>query len=330
MAKAETAPFQRLSPKTVKPLDRIEKLYLQGLENAKKNYDNAAKAETVGNKKTAEDIGEKYSVTVPMNTEAKSDYGKPITVEDVMTLRSMGRKNVNGFTTEDIKKSEKWAYKFYKELGTKSPFFRAWYGDWRAYDTTPVKVANIPEYVATNSARTQNRGEVRNNDTSLYGNSKGWEIHISREGETNTISHSGGERLSEFGLSGIKQLIENAVLLDTEVHEHHSNNAKNDLIAFDHKLYALGKNTFGSVDLYRITVEEYFQDKSHPDKKKFHNLKYIKKWQKTSADALSSMDVAAAPQMTFLSQILVYHRFLTLSRSMIRNFMPGKRYRPNS
>ena len=56
-----------------------------------------------------------------------SDYDKPITLQDIETLRSIGRKSINAFTSEDIEKAQKWAYKFYKEqkLGTKSPFFRA-------------------------------------------------------------------------------------------------------------------------------------------------------------------------------------------------------------
>ena len=51
---------------------------------------------------------------------------------------------------------------------------------------TPVQIANIPEYVATNEARKANRSNVRNLDTL-------WEISISREGETNTISHAGAQ-----------------------------------------------------------------------------------------------------------------------------------------
>ena len=47
-------------------LERIEKLYMQGLENAKKNYDSAARAETgeeaADNKKAAESSGSKYSI----------------------------------------------------------------------------------------------------------------------------------------------------------------------------------------------------------------------------------------------------------------------------
>ena len=199
-----------------------------------------------------------------------SDYEKPITPRDVEAVQSIGRKSINTFTSEEIRKTQKWAHKFYRELGTKSPFFRAWFGDWRSHDTGEVKVAEIPEYAATNEARKANRGTVRNNDT-------GWDIRISRDGETNTISHAGGDKLSEYGLAGIRGLTENGVLLDSEVHEHHTNNAKNDMIAFDHKLYAVGRDTSGNVALYKITVEEAYHDHKNTNERRFHNLKYIEK-----------------------------------------------------
>lgn len=66
-------------------------------------------------------------------------------MSDIQALRSIGRKSINKFDGTEIKKSEKWARRFYKELGTKSPFFRAWFGDWRAYDyNTAVKAIDKP------------------------------------------------------------------------------------------------------------------------------------------------------------------------------------------
>lgn len=153
----------------------------------------------------------------------------------------------------------------------KSPFFRARFGEWRAHQSKEfINVENIPQYVATNEWRKKNRGVVKNDDT-------GWDIRISREGETNTISHAGDKRMSEYGLAGVKGLIEKGILLDTELHEHHSNNANNDTISFDHKIYALGRDVDGNVALYKITVEEFFQSKSEPGNKRFHNLRYIRK-----------------------------------------------------
>lgn len=66
------------------------------------------------------------------------DEGTNINIDDIKILRSINQKSVNAFNSEDIKKSEKWARKFHKEIVIKSPFFRAWFGDWRAYDSTKI------------------------------------------------------------------------------------------------------------------------------------------------------------------------------------------------
>lgn len=206
------------------------------------------------------------------------EYNKPITIKDVGILRSIGRKSVNAFTSEEIKKAQKWAYKFYQELGVKSPFFRAWFGDWREYDKTPVRVASIAplsnDKIQRNEQIKRQKGEVICDDTTLE-NRQGWSVRISREGIENTKSHAGEGKLSVEGLSNISGLLENAILLDTEVHEHHDNNAKDDRIAFDHKLYALGQNPDGTISLYKITVEDTFQDSNHPNDLRFHNLRYV-------------------------------------------------------
>ena len=39
----------------------------------------------------------------------------------------------------------------------------------------------------------------------------------------------------------------------------------------------MGINSDNSIALYRITIEEIFQDVKHPHDKRFHNLKYIEK-----------------------------------------------------
>ena len=90
--------------------------------------------------KGAEDENERKSVSL---LEKPTDEAQ-ITLQDVQTLRTIAqdgkRKSINDFTSEDIQKAEKWARKFYKELGIKSPFFRAWYGDWRSEDKSTAKV----------------------------------------------------------------------------------------------------------------------------------------------------------------------------------------------
>ena len=48
--------------------------------------------------------------------------------------------NLNDYTDGDMDKSEKWTYKFWQQLGKKSPFFRRLYGDWRALDKSRVEL----------------------------------------------------------------------------------------------------------------------------------------------------------------------------------------------
>ncbi len=206
-----------------------------------------------------------------------NQYDEPINVQDIATLRSIGRKSINDFTSEDIDKSGKWAYRFWQQLGTKSPFFRRFFGDWRANDITPVNVVDISDFdkkdldkYLNTEKRTISNLDTKNKD----GN--GWGIRISSDGIKNTKRHSGMGYLSAKALVEIDGLIKNAVFLDTEVHEIHKTSKKNDNVTFDHKFYALGKRSNGTA-LYKITVEEIYQDYLHPDDKRFHNLKYIEK-----------------------------------------------------
>lgn len=215
--------------------------------------------------------------------EDYAEYDKPITKADVDVLRSIGRKSVNEFSSEEIKKAQKWAYKFHKELGVKSPFFRAWFGDWRANDTTQAKIVDIPN--------AQQEGQQKNpvcKDT-------GWSIRVSGHGKRNTRAHAGSGYLSVLGLNNVSELIENAVLLDTEIHEHHDNNAPNEMVAFDHKFYALGKSDKGGVALYKITVEDIFQSKSEPSDLRFHNLRYVKEIKKVAEDTSGSSNQSDRP-----------------------------------
>lgn len=153
------------------------------------------------------------------------NYEKPIAVEDVDILRSIGRKSIVDFSSEDIQKSQKWAYKFYKELGTKSPFFRAWFGDWRAKSSVSVPVTDMVQRTGKNP-----RGQYKNTDT-------GWVISSSGIGYSETISHSGKSGNSVIAMQNIDKIIENAVLLDTEVSEY-GRGKKSIYTAFMHKFYA--------------------------------------------------------------------------------------------
>jgi len=99
----------------------------------------------------------KYSVS---KSDGFSRYDEPITLDDIKVLRGIGRKSINDFSADEVEIAQKWAHKFYQQLGTKSPFFRRWFGDWRAYDKTPIEKVDIKK---------DERKEVLNRDT-------GWTI----------------------------------------------------------------------------------------------------------------------------------------------------------
>ena len=241
--------------------------------------DNEIRKEFERNRQDAEYYRQKYAEEgVKWSEDVYSEYDKPITMADVLSLREQGRKHISQFTTEDLKKSQKWAYKYYKELGTKSPFFRAWFGDWRAYDSTPVKIAVVP-FVGKEgfgSIVNSQKGIVVNRDTGHDGN--GWSVFVGREGINNTKMHSGKASNSYNSSTGIAELIENGILLDSEIHEHHTSARSNekDNIAFNHRLYSIGRFN-GTISLYRINVEDVYSGRNNQNDMRFHNLKYIEK-----------------------------------------------------
>ena len=193
------------------------------------------------------------------------DYKKPITEQDVEVLRSIGRKSVNEFTGADLQKAGKWAYKFYQELGTKSPFFRAWFGDWRANDTSTVKAAQIQTLDISNAI--MERGTFTVDDT-------GWTVYAGTVLQGETKHYARGERISEKALSSIKEILSNAILLDTEVSSK-SSNKKSKWTAFMHKLYTPitydGRNYIA-----KIAIEEFYNEGTQRVQRRAYQLQSIK------------------------------------------------------
>ena len=83
-------------------------------------------------------------------------------------------------------------------MGEKSPFFRAWFGDWRAYDTTPIQRTEVNEKIIPDNTSTKDigiilrnklknnelfRGTVKNNDT-------GYDIQVSAFGYNDTLTYA--------------------------------------------------------------------------------------------------------------------------------------------
>ena len=177
-------------------------------------------------------------------------------------LRSIGRKSINAFTSEEIRATESWARKFYRELGTKSPFFRAWFGDWRENDTTPVALPDIDENAQIASGRAVNA------DTKMQ---ISWNKNFKNESavHANKANRTDVDILSD----NVKEIVEKSVLLDTVVSEP-SSKSKLPGTAFMHSFYTLAKMR-GKEALVKLYVEEVFSARTESTFARAYNLKYI-------------------------------------------------------
>ena len=181
--------------------------------------------------------GETVKKYQPPTKQQVAEWEKPITIQDVETLRSIGRKSINEFTSEDIEKAQKWSHKFYKELGVKSPFFRAWFGEWRAFDHANAEEVNT---------KADARKEVVNSDTK-------WIIQTSKKVHKETSHHSGKSEVNAVKyLPYIDDITQKAVLFDSVISDKDNPNS----LMF-HTMYAYTE-VMGYPALLKLKVEELF------------------------------------------------------------------------
>lgn len=179
--------------------------------------------------------------------------------KDVAAIQSIGRKSINDFTSEDIQKSEKFAKKYFKEMGVKSPFFRAWFGDWRANDKTPVHVV---------TEKDNSRGVRKNIDT-------GWDINVSGKVFNETKGHKGPKNVSAVShLDYINSIVESAILFDSYTIP--NTNAKSNNSMMMHSLYAIS-NIGNENELVKLYVEELNNINSNGTIKRAYQLQNINK-----------------------------------------------------
>lgn len=181
-------------------------------------------------------------------------------MEDVATIQSIGRKSVNDFTSDEIRTAEPFARRYWRELGVKSPFFRAWFGDWRANDRTPVQLVRVAGADAPKS------GRAINADT---GRPISWGDRLRSE----TWAH--GTKNALESIKGIDRIIETAVLLDT-VAANPTGKSKLPGTAFMHSLYSLADDGSG-LTLYRLFAEEAVPARGGEPFTRAYELKEIKK-----------------------------------------------------
>ena len=217
--------------------------------------------------------GKKYAVSDDSGAEK-------ITVKDVRAVQSVGRKSVNDFTSEDIKKTRGFAKRYFNEMGEKSPFFRAWFGDWRANDTTKVTVAN---------QKGAARGKIKNRDT-------GWDIQVSGKVFNETKSHNRNYNIEALPyLDYINSIVENAVLLDSYAIPEKKTKSPNSVMM--HSLYAVADMGNGR-EILKLYIEELNDVNADGTMKRAYQLQNIENQQlndrvqgKTLAPSASTADI---------------------------------------
>ena len=201
---------------------------------------------------------------------ARADGEETITMEDVAAIQSIGRKSVNAFSSDEIRTAEPFARRYWRELGVKSPFFRAWFGDWRANDRTPVQLVRVAGADAPKS------GRAINADT---GRPISWGHTLKGE----TRAH--GTKNALESIKGIDRIIETAVLLDT-VAVNPTGKSKLPGTAFMHSLYSLVDDGSG-LTLYRLFAEEAVPAGGGDPFTRAYELKEIKEVATTPDSVLS-------------------------------------------
>lgn len=237
----------------------------------------------------------KFSV----KTESENiENGDKITIEDVKAVQSIPRKSVNDFSADDIKKTERFARRYFKEMGTKSPFFRSWFGDWRENDTTKVRVA---------AEKGSQRGVTKNLDT-------GWNINVSGK-VFNETGHKAikSQRALQY-LDYINSIVENAVLFDS--HTIAEEKAKSENSAMMHSLYAVADMGNGR-ELIKIYVEELNDVNSDGTMKRAYQLQNIENQQ---LEVRSSGNIRSSIMPT--ADVNTVSDLFNLVKAFDKNFSP--------
>lgn len=179
--------------------------------------------------------------------------------EELAAVQSIGRKSVNDLTSEEIKVVEPFARRYYQEMGAKSPFFRAWFGDWRVNDQTPVQVA---------TKKGDARGITANEDT-------GWNIQVSGKVFNETAAHVKTPNvMAQPYLPFINDIVKKAILLDS----HTMGKAKSQNSVMMHDLYAVADIGNGP-EVLKLYVEEMNDPNQADTAKRAYQLQNIERQQ---------------------------------------------------
>lgn len=226
------------------------------------------------------DAGENYAASEQKNTDTQIGVQQQtrMTDADIRAVQNIGRISVNQFSASDIKATERFARQYWKEMGTKSPFFRAWFGDWRVNDQTKVQVA---------TQKGNARGVQKNEDT-------GWDIQVSGRVFNETTSHNMSfNKAAVPYLPYINDIVRKAVLLDSSGIDIGRTKSNNSLLM--HSLYAVADIGYGS-EIIKLYVEEMNNPNTKDTSKRAYQLQNIEKYHfatKSSQNTASSRSVTS-------------------------------------
>lgn len=223
------------------------------------NSESYGKAQNTVRKYAADKTGNKGRAP-PKKGGAKYSREASLT-NATKAIQNMGRKSINDFTSVDIEKTRPFAEKYWREMGTKSPFFRAWFGDWRTNDKTAAAVVNI-------GGGSFKAGKTVNKDT---GTVLSWGDILKKE----TIVHQSSGGVASRALGAIEDIVENAILLDTYTSSL-SSKTKLPGTAFMHSYYTVA-NYEGIDYLLKLFAEEAVSLKNGEIFTRAYELKDIKK-----------------------------------------------------
>ena len=237
----------RITAQLEQVLPELEELYAEGLADAA-GTGTAQSVESA--KKAAPEGGVKY--------QARSNGS--LDEAEIETIQKIGRRSLNSFTSADIRATEALARRYYQEMGEKSPFFRAWFGDWRANDNdTAVQIA---------TQQADARGSVLNADT-------GWNVQISGKVFNETRSHNALNNVAARQyLPYINDIVSKAVLLDSFGVDSKKAKSSNSLLM--HSLYAVADIGNGP-EVLKLFVEEMNNPNSSDTNKRAYQLQNIEK-----------------------------------------------------
>lgn len=245
-----------LAQKYKKKLDSGKKL--SGSELRKLVQVNDAQKHDTENDAVQEDDAVKYSSRDSHGNALSERQKSIITVSEIQTIQNIGRKSVNSFTTSDLKAAERFAKTYWNEMDVKSPFFRAWFGDWRANDQSPVQIANRPGDA---------RGIQHNDDT-------GWDIQVSGKVFAESQHFAKRNTAAIPYLRYINDIVKKAVLLDSWGVETGRAKSHNSLLM--HSMYAVADIGNGP-ELLKLYIEEMNNPNSENTSKRAYQLQNIEK-----------------------------------------------------